>query len=43
MDYYKKCLKIQEKQFGLESIQVATTLNNIGSLHDDKCEYEKAS
>jgi hypothetical protein len=27
---------------GLNSIDVATTLNNIGSVYDDKGEYAKA-
>jgi tetratricopeptide (TPR) repeat protein len=40
--FYKLCLKIQMKKLGVNSIQVASTLNNIGLAHWNRGEYEKA-
>ena len=40
--HYNKCLEIQTKIKGPDSIDVATTLNNIGIVYKNKGDYAKA-
>jgi hypothetical protein len=42
MEFHNKCLEIQTKLVGLESINVARTLNSIGDVYDNIGDYEKA-
>jgi tetratricopeptide (TPR) repeat protein len=42
LEYYNKSLTILTKILGSESIRVATTLSNIGSVYCNKGEYKDA-
>ena len=42
LDNFNKCLEIQTKIKGADSIDVAISLNNIGSVYDNIGDYAKA-
>ena len=42
LEYYERSLDIKIKVKGKDSIDVATTLNNIGSVHDSSGNFNKA-
>jgi tetratricopeptide (TPR) repeat protein len=42
LEHYNKCLEIETKILGPDSIDVAATLNNIGIVYRNKREYAKA-
>jgi Tfp pilus assembly protein PilF len=42
LEYFEKCLKIQNDIKGKDSIDVATTLNNIGFVHWKQGDLQKA-
>ena len=42
LEYYYKCLEIQQKVKGNESIDIASTLNNIGSTFSNQGKYPEA-
>ncbi len=42
MENYEKILIIQTQTQGPESLQVAVTFNNIGSVYHSKGDYDKA-
>jgi tetratricopeptide (TPR) repeat protein len=42
VEHYNKCLEIETKIKGADSIDVAVTLNNIGGVYRKKREYQKA-
>jgi hypothetical protein len=42
MEHYSRCLEIKTKVKGADSIDVAVTLNNIGTVYQEREEYKKA-
>lgn len=42
LEYYERCLDIKSKVKGKDSMDVATTLNNMGSVYDNVGNFTKA-
>jgi len=42
LEYYLRCLDIQEKAKGKGNVDSASTMNNIGSVYVSLCNYSKA-
>ena len=40
--YYKRALKIKEKEFGVDHINTADTINNLGITYDSQGKYDEA-